>query len=47
MILDTTAEQDAAIGLYRAMGFDEKARSSFGKYVIVWFELDLRKEPGA
>jgi ribosomal protein S18 acetylase RimI-like enzyme len=47
LVLDTTDEQHAAIALYEAMGFKEQARSSFGKYAIVWFELVLGREPEA
>jgi len=37
MILDTTPQQEAAVHFYRAMGFDEVARSMAGRYELVWF----------
>lgn len=41
LILDTTPQQEAAVALYRAAGFELKTESKFGDYDLVWFELKL------
>ena len=41
-ILETTPQQEAAVALYKAMGFSENGRSTIGKWEVVWFELKLR-----
>jgi GNAT superfamily N-acetyltransferase len=42
LILEKTPQQEAAVALYRALGFTEKGRSMFGIYELVWFELTLQ-----
>lgn len=42
LVLETTAQQQAALALYRRMGFQEVARSMHGHYELVWFELGLK-----
>jgi GNAT superfamily N-acetyltransferase len=39
MLLETTAEQAAAIALYRAAGFLPVGTSMAGAYTLLWFEL--------
>lgn len=41
LILDTTSDQEAAIALYEALGFQQRGRTSHGRWKIVWFELLL------
>ena len=41
VILETTPQQEAAVALYKTMGFTEMGRSTVGKYELVWFELPL------
>ena len=41
LILETTPQQTAAIGLYQQVGFSEVGRSTIGAYELVWFELRL------
>lgn len=41
LVLETTAQQAAALALYRRMGFRELARSIHGQHELVWFELEL------
>jgi GNAT superfamily N-acetyltransferase len=42
LLLETTAQQTAAIGLYQRMGFTEIGRSSIGPFELVWFERRLK-----
>jgi ribosomal protein S18 acetylase RimI-like enzyme len=39
MILDTTPEQEAAVALYKSVGFKEIGRSRLREYDLVWFRL--------
>lgn len=41
VILETTPQQEAAVSLYRSLGFVEKGRSALGPYELVWFQLVL------
>ena len=41
VVLETTPEQAAAVGLYTAMGFSEIGRSTIGRWELAWFELSL------
>ncbi len=41
LILETTPQQEAALQLYRAIGFVETGRSMLGTWELVWFEMDL------
>jgi len=41
LILETTPQQEAAVSLYRSLGFVEKGRSALGPYELVWFQLVL------
>lgn len=41
IILETTPQQEAAVSLYRSLGFVEKGRSALGPYELVWFQLML------
>jgi ribosomal protein S18 acetylase RimI-like enzyme len=41
VILETTPQQEAAVSLYRSLGFAEKGRSALGSYELVWFQLML------
>jgi ribosomal protein S18 acetylase RimI-like enzyme len=41
VILETTPQQEAAVSLYRSLGFVEKGRSVLGPYELVWFQLVL------
>jgi len=41
VILETTPQQEAAVSLYRSLGFVEKGRSALGPYELVWFRLVL------
>lgn len=41
VILETTPQQEAAVSLYRSLGFVERGRSMFGPYELAWFRLVL------
>ena len=41
LILNTTAPQKPAIGLYNKLGFCEVDRTFLDRYELVWFRLDL------
>jgi GNAT superfamily N-acetyltransferase len=41
LILETTAQQTAAIKLYEGLGFKEAGRTMFGQWEQVWMELAL------
>jgi GNAT superfamily N-acetyltransferase len=40
-VVETTAQQEAAIQLYLATGFREIGRSMFGRFELVWFQQPL------
>ena len=41
VILETTPQQEAAVALYKSMGFREVGRSTFRLWELAWFELRL------
>lgn len=41
LILETTPQQEAAVSLYRSLGFVERGHSALGPYDLIWFELEL------
>ncbi len=43
VILDTTTEQEAAVALYKSIGFRELGQTTFRDWQIIWFELVLQR----
>ncbi|MPZ50890.1 MAG: GNAT family N-acetyltransferase [Dehalococcoidia bacterium] len=41
LILETTAEQEAAVAFYEALGFSELGRTTFKRWQMVWFGLEI------
>jgi GNAT superfamily N-acetyltransferase len=41
VILETTPQQEAAVALYKHLGFAEVGRTTYGRWRVVWFELPL------